>query len=249
MSTPLLKRAAWTSTPAASPGPLTDPDGLAVHWMGPAVPVSVYQGDKAAVARFLEAIRRFHVVTRGWSDIAYQFGVDTKGRRWELRGWARRSAANGDTLPNAHYGAVVAIIGQGQRPTPELLDGLADARAHFRRRHPGGTKLLTHNQVRPDPTECPGPSLTSWVHHGGPRPTMPDPIPPGPPPDPDPQPSEEDDTMTIVVSPNGSRFHLTSKGLVWLPAAVELQGLTPTTVRCDEETWQRYAGAFPRLKP
>lgn len=122
------------------------------------------------MARFLEAIRRHHVHTNGWSDIAYQQAVDQRGRRWMLRGWGLRSAANGGTQANAGWGAVVALVGQGQEPTEDMLRGLADARQDFRRYHPTGTRLVTHNDVRPGPTACPGPELSAWVRHGGPRP-------------------------------------------------------------------------------
>jgi hypothetical protein len=54
--------------------------------------------------------------------------------------------------------------------------------------------------------------------------------------------------MTIIVAPNGSRFHLTSRGLVWLPADVEVAGV-PFTVHTDEQTWDRYRAAFDTIKP
>lgn len=172
MTTTLLPRRAWTSEPAAAPALLVPSEvrGLAVHWDGPPVPAAVERADRDAVALFLRGVRRFHMAPpRGWSDIAYQFAVDQAGRRWELRGWTRRSGANGDTDPNRHYGAVVALIGEGQTPTPAMLAGLADARADFRRHYPRATALRTHNDVRPDPTACPGPDLTRWVRAGGPN--------------------------------------------------------------------------------
>lgn len=172
MTTPRLRRREWTSTPAAAPDTL-DPavvQGLAVHWVGPPVSAAVNAGDRAAVVRYLEAIRRLHTIDRGWSDIAYQWAVDQAGRRWELRGWSRQSAANGDTDPNRRYGAVVALVGEGQEPTEDLLAALVDARADFRRHYPRATALRTHSDVRPEPTACPGPDLTRWVRSAGPDP-------------------------------------------------------------------------------
>jgi hypothetical protein len=119
------------------------------------------------VARYLEGIRRFHTGDRGWSDIAYQEAVDQRGRRWDLRGWHRASAANGSTEANDRWGAVVALIGQGQKPTPAMLRGLDAAHRDFVRVHPTGRRLVTHNDVRPQPTACPGPHLTRWVARGG----------------------------------------------------------------------------------
>lgn len=52
--------------------------------------------------------------------------------------------------------------------------------------------------------------------------------------------------MTLVVSPNGSAFHLTPKGLVWLPAHVRESISGPVTVvQTDRDTWERYKKAFP----
>lgn len=243
LSTPHLPRSAWTGTPADSPGRLVDPLGLAVHWIGPAVPPGVARGERAAVARFLEAVRRHHVLANGWSDIAYQEAVDQAGRRWRLRGWDLRSAANGDTGPNARWGAVVALIGQGQTPTARMLQGLADAREDFRQHHPTGRRLATHNQVRPEPTACPGPDLTRWVARGGDRPHDP----PAPPTITD----TEETAMVLIVHPNGSRYHLTSKGLVWIDQdeAASITGTEPTVVKVDRDTWEAYTKAFPILRP
>lgn len=177
-----LPRSAWTTHAAAAPA-LLDPDevaGLAVHWEGTPVPAAVAKAvDEAAVARHLEGIRRFHTEGRGWSDIAYQFAVDNQGRRWELRGWRLQSAANGDQLVNQRYGAVLALLGQGQAATPAMLDGLRDAVVDFRAHYPHARKIVGHQDVRPDPTSCPGPQLERLVHGGGlepiPRPPQPNP--------------------------------------------------------------------------
>jgi hypothetical protein len=60
----------------------------------------------------------------------------------------------------------------------------------------------------------------------------------------------EEDCMTLVIAPNGSAYHLTPKGLVWLPADVHDDITGPVTVvRTDEGTWKRYRGAYKLLKP
>ncbi len=57
---------------------------------------------------------------------------------------------------------------------------------------------------------------------------------------------EEDSTMTLIVHPNGSAFHLTSRGLIWLPADVRKSITGPVTVvECDAATWDRYREVFP----
>lgn len=237
-------RSDWTSTDASSPAGFggSDVRGVAIHWVGPAVPAAVNRGDE--VARYLRGVRRFHVEGRGWSDIAYQQAVDQSGDRWVLRGFRRQSAANGDRTQNERWGAIVALIGEGQKPTPALLRGLVAAIAEFREEHPRARRVATHADVRPEPTACPGRPLTLWVRAGAKPPHTPAPAPTPVPV----APTGEDDPMTIIVAPNGSRYHLTSKGLVWLPAHVDVAGV-PFTVHTDDETWDRYRNAFDTIKP
>jgi hypothetical protein len=124
-----------------------------------------------------------------------------------------------------------------------MLDAVRDAFDEFGDEYPHARRLVTHNQVRPEPTACPGPDLTWWVKAGGPRPHKPKPPTPG-----RPLATGEDEGMTIIVAPNGSRFHLTPKGLVWLPSGVEVDG-PAVTVHADDEAWGRYRAAYDTLKP
>lgn len=241
-------RSAWTGTDASSPAPFggSDVRGPAIHWVGPSVPAAVNRGEPEAVARYLRGVRRFHVEGRGWSDIAYQQAVDQSGDRWDLRGFRLQSAANGDRTQNERWGAIVALIGEGQHPTPALLRGLVAAVAEFREDHPRARRVATHADVRPEPTACPGRALTLWVRAGARPPHTPAPAPTPTPVTP--TPLGEDDGMTIIVAPNGSRYHLTSKGLVWLPAGIEVDGV-PFVVHTDDEAWDRYRNAFDTIKP
>lgn len=59
----------------------------------------------------------------------------------------------------------------------------------------------------------------------------------------------EDTPMTLIVHPNGSAYHLTAKGLLWLPAAVRDAITGPVTVvPCDDVTWDRYVKAVGKIK-
>jgi hypothetical protein len=157
----LHPRRDWTSTPPADANPF-EPSavkGLAVHWNGPAVPESALTDPRA----YLEGVRRFHVNTNGWSDIAYNFGVDQRGDIWVLRGMTHMSAANGDSTVNAQWVAVLAIIGTGQKPSPSMLAGIKTVASMVRREYPRGTRVTTHQAIRPASTACPGPDLIPWV--------------------------------------------------------------------------------------
>ena len=158
----LHPRSDWTSVPAANAHPFepSQVKGLCVHWNGPPVPRSAFTDPRA----YLRALRRFHVNTNGWSDIAYNFAVDQTGDVWVLRGMRHRSSANGNLRVNARWVAVLAIIGQGQHPSSHMLGGIRRVAAMTRRAYPRGKAVTTHRAIRPEPTACPGPDLTRWVN-------------------------------------------------------------------------------------
>ena len=169
----LHPRRDWTKTPAANANPVVRSRlrGLAVHWNGPAVPKSAFTDPRS----YLEGVRRYHVNTKGWSDIAYNYAVDQTGDVWELRGWGYQSGANGGTRENDEYLAVLCILGQGQKPSDAMLAGVRSAVESFRVRYSTARKIVTHSAIRPDPTACPGPDLTRAVSSGA---LEPRPIPP-----------------------------------------------------------------------
>ncbi len=61
---------------------------------------------------------------------------------------------------------------------------------------------------------------------------------------------EEDSTgMILIVHPNGSAYHLTPFGRVWLPANVRDAMTGPVTViPCDDATWDRYKSIYKSVK-
>ena len=168
-------RSAWTSVPPRYVTPLTPAEvqGVAIHWNGPAVP-------NVSTAAYLRGIMNYHRA-KGWADVAYNFAVDQKGDLWELRGVRARSGANGSTSANRTHVAILACIGEGQRPTAAMLQGIRDAVALVRATYPNARAIRTHNQVRPEPTACPGPDLSHAVNTGAleprsaPQPTTPKP--------------------------------------------------------------------------
>jgi len=154
--TTLLPRSAWTSSPLPTNlTPIDSPAGIAVHYTGS---TSAY-GTLASLAQSasrLEAERRMHVSPpRDWNDIAYNAAVDQAGRVFDLRGASHRSAANGNQLVNAAWGAVTILIGVGDTPTPDAIAGVAWWRQHvWLARWPNATKVIGHRNLYS--TDCPG---------------------------------------------------------------------------------------------
>lgn len=126
----------------------------------------------------VKSIQAFHMNTRGWSDIAYNFLVDTAGRIYEGRGW---------TVVGAHAtghntsGLGVCFIGRNGDATPEAKRAIRWLYDEACRR--AGRRLAKrgHGQLSGNSTSCPGAQLLDWVRDGMPTPgggqPKPDPAP------------------------------------------------------------------------
>jgi N-acetylmuramoyl-L-alanine amidase-like protein len=172
------KRAEWTKTPPANANKVVRSllKGVAIHWNGPAVPNSALTDPRS----YLEGVRRFHTNTNGWSDIAYNLAVDQNGDIWQLRGLGYQSGANGDTKVNDQYLAILCVLGQGQKPSPEMVDGVARAVRRFRVRYPGKKAIVGHRDIRAGGTDCPGDKLYRHLKAGDFKPKIAPPKPPAP---------------------------------------------------------------------
>lgn len=160
---PEITRSQWGAKPAAAADPLSafEVVGIAIHW--PAM-VHSLRGVEA-VSAALRAWQAFHM-SKGWRDIAYQVAVDQDGNRYILRGLDGVSAANGDTDVNRRYGAVLAVLAPGEAPTPAMLDELRRVVADHRRLFAKSTRIVGHQDIRPEPTACPGPLMEAIVNSG-----------------------------------------------------------------------------------
>lgn len=147
----------------AEPGPgfliPANVHGVALHWPAMATPLSRVQDVQAA----LRAWQNYHMGTHGWSDIAYQLAFDQAGNVYKLRGIRRQSAANGDVDVNEHYGAFLLILGPGEQPTEAMMRAVRRRVAQFRDHFPGAQTVVGHGDIRPDPTECPGPAVRKLI--------------------------------------------------------------------------------------
>lgn len=133
-------------------------EGVAVHWNGPAVTLSP--------AAQLRADEAYHMDAKGGCAIFYNLCVDQTGDVWEARGIELRGGANGDSSSNRRFVSICGLIGVGQAPTSAMYAAFRDAISLIRQRYPQALAIKTHNDVRPEPTACPGPDLTAAVRNG-----------------------------------------------------------------------------------
>jgi hypothetical protein len=163
----LLPRSKWTThgpvRPLASLVP-SEVAGIVVHWPGTTGPI----GDpgQAKIAARLDSYRSYHVNFKGWADIAYNYAVDQAGRVWILRSAPSRSAANGDEAVNRKYVAVLLLVGPGEHPSAAMLSGFMLARREITRHYPKALAVRGHQDVRPEPTDCPGVIVETLVANG-----------------------------------------------------------------------------------
>ena len=141
--------------------------GAAVHWPGD--PGLTLAGkDHSECLRTLRNIENYQmdVHVPPYGGLAYQIVACLHGKVIEGRTAKRKNGANGiGIIPNTQYGSILALVGISDDVTDELKSAVLAAREPL-----GVRKLYTHNEVRPEPTACPGPDLTKWIKAGYPAP-------------------------------------------------------------------------------
>ena len=160
----LITRERWGARPPKGARNALDPNpkGVAVHWNGPGCAAALATHDKCA--SFLRGIQTFHMVTRGWSDIAYSLFACPHGYLFEGRGKGIGTAANGTNYGNRYYYAVYAMWGQGDGPAPAPLLSAIRQGIDLCQAWGAGSDVTVHNAFLS--TTCPGPELTAWVKAG-----------------------------------------------------------------------------------
>jgi hypothetical protein len=142
----------------------------------------------ASASQSVREIQNFHMDTRGWSDIGYNFLINSiTGKVYEGRGWTTVGAhCAGYNTENIG----VCIIGKDKAGVQDVSDA---ARRNFKllyeeaERRKGGNLVLRGHRDRGS-TTCPGDEIYSWLKAGlpivGGTPTPPKPAPGKPAPGP-----------------------------------------------------------------
>lgn len=174
----LITRAEWGARPARGAIGNINPEGVTVHYNGPAF--GGFPWDHGRCAQMVRGTQAFHLDGRGWADIAYTACVCPHGFVFEGRGVRQRTAAQGTNEGNRRSLALMFLAGEGEPITEE-------ARA---------AALWWANEVARVPlrwahrdwhsTACPGGTLAVWKAAGFPPPGLEGAAPTAPPPPPPP---------------------------------------------------------------
>lgn len=136
--------------------------GVALHWPAMAKPL----GDPERVMSALRSWQAYHMDTLGWSDIGYQLAFDQAGNVYRLRGMQHRSGANGDQHVNERFGAFLLVLAPGEKPSYRMTVRVRRYIKVWRRLYPRATRIVGHNDIRPEPTACPGPIVSRLIDAG-----------------------------------------------------------------------------------
>lgn len=211
----LVPRAEWGARSPRSRSRIDGVLGMGIHWEGP--PMGTPPHEKCD--DHVRGIQRFHMDTRGWGDIAYNFVVCPHGRVYEGRGWGWRSAANGTAYGNDHFHAACYLGGTDDPFTDAAKDAFVEVVVEARRRYPDGKAVRPHSSFKA--TACPGDTIRGWLRTAA---FDSAPVPPTPPPVP-PAKSQELPEMFIAYIDNGGAFLMYANGTKRLLDGSEIEGL------------------------
>lgn len=125
---PVITRQGWGARPAKRRSVLRDTTSPTLHHNGPPTGLTEFSSQEDEID-YLLGVQRFHMNTRKWADIAYNFAFAPSGRVYELRGWKIRSAANGTNKGNSSSHAFLLMIGEGEKVPQLMIDSVRRMRA------------------------------------------------------------------------------------------------------------------------
>lgn len=145
-------------------------DKLVLHWGGytdPDGPDNV--PTEAEEAAILRGWQRYHIDSKGWTDIAYNYAMGNTGLVYRLRGMNRSGATSGDLEPDGireNYEALslVWIGGSGHDVSDAAFAAMGRAIRDLIAEH-GDLPVTVHSDHKA--TACPGDEWRAWVARRG----------------------------------------------------------------------------------
>lgn len=159
-----VHRAAWGARAPRSPETLlaTRVDTIVFHYTAADADE---QSDHTNCPKRVLGIQRFHVDTRGWNDIAYNFLVCKHGYIFEGRGISTKSAATG--ADNSHTLAV-CFLGDDTANRDDVTSAgraaLVEIARWIQERRPAAKLFRGHRDFMS--TSCPGDEIYGYVRSG-----------------------------------------------------------------------------------
>jgi hypothetical protein len=157
-----VSRSAWGAKLAKSVTVLPPRlvDGIVYHYTGSD---SDEQADHANCAGRVRGIQRYHMETKGWSDIAYSFVTCKHGYIFEGRGLERMSAA---TFGHNDHTLAICFLGDDSINRDDVTvagrQGIVACSRYIRSKRLNARKIWGHRDLVA--TSCPGNELYGYIH-------------------------------------------------------------------------------------
>ena len=158
MSYTLVGRPQWKARGVLKIYPSKKIKYITIHYIGAPIPANE---DEAKRCR---STQNYHMDTRKWSDIAYNYLVGQSGRAYVGRGRNRKNAADGGTR-NRHSLSICILLGTKHIiPTEAMLATVQNLVWDLVDEFPTIKKVRPHKKLKA--TSCPGPALTARLKAG-----------------------------------------------------------------------------------
>lgn len=162
MAMKLVSRAEWKARPPKKRLVKELNTETTGHWEGPLITVfGKPEWDHQSCASLIRGIQNFHMDTRGWDDIAYNFVECPHGYTFEGRGLDVISAANGTNVGNQNSHAVCFLAGEGNPFKMEEKVGFKEAVKYIAEKTGAPNSARGHRDWKS--TACPGNERYDWI--------------------------------------------------------------------------------------
>lgn len=163
----LVTREQWAARPPKQRVTFSPTRPCTGHWNGPKLTVrGNTQWDHSFCAPQVRGIQNFHMDSRGWSDIAYNWLVCQHGYVYEGRGLKYQNGANGTNMGNKISSAICYLGGEGNPFTDEAKNAFHLTTKYVSDNSSAPTGAMGHRDHKS--TRCPGDEIYNWIGLGMP---------------------------------------------------------------------------------
>ena len=161
----MISQEEWGSSKVYDDGTLPgrwNPELIVIHWGGNTREI----GNRLLAQAQLRGWQRYHIYSRGWRDIAYNYAIDELGNMYRLRGENSSGATSGRDVDGVRWNEkavnIVWIGGKADADGPSNAAKATLARYAVER----GMEVIGHVETG-KATQCPGQDWLNFIHDMG----------------------------------------------------------------------------------
>jgi len=163
----LVTREQWNARAPRSRSPFFPTQPCTGHWNGPTLLIKGKpEWGHEYCAAMVRGIQNFHMDSRGWSDIAYNWLVCRHGYTFEGRGLKYQNGANGTNAGNKSSPAICYLGGEANAYTDEAKIAFYQTTQYVATYSSAKTGAIGHRDHKS--TQCPGDTIYRWIKSGMP---------------------------------------------------------------------------------